>query len=96
MLFSSYFFDRFNYWAFVHTDDSTQAFERALTVDFTGAHPLFVNSDRNDLDYDSEALLSIFFADVYDRSKTISGAQTLVSYDRARDLLGYEPTVHVV
>ena len=96
LLFASYFFDRFNYWAFVHTDDSTQAFERALTVDFTGAHPLFVNSDRNDLDYDSEALLSIFFADVYDRSKTISGAQTLVSYDRARDLLGYEPTVHVV
>jgi len=25
-LFSSYFFDRFNYWTFIHTDDSTQAF----------------------------------------------------------------------
>ena len=30
------------------------------------------------------------------RSKTIAGAQTLVSFDRARDLLGYEPTVHAV
>ena len=95
-LFSSYFFDRYNYWTFIHTDDSTGAFERAISGDYVGAHPLFVNSDRNFLDYDSEALLSIFFADVYDRSKTISGAQTLVSYERARDLLGYEPTVHVV
>ncbi|MCY4071739.1 MAG: NAD(P)-dependent oxidoreductase [Chloroflexi bacterium] len=95
-LFSSYFFDRFNYWTFIHTDDSTRAFERAITGDYVGAHPLFVNSDRNYLDYDSEALLSIFFPDVPGRSKAISGAQTLVSYDRARDLLGYEPTVHVV
>ncbi|MDE2818654.1 MAG: NAD(P)-dependent oxidoreductase [Chloroflexota bacterium] len=95
-LFSSYFFDRFNYWTFIHTDDSTQAFERAITADFSGAHPLFVNSDRNYLDYDSEALLAIFFPDVPGRSKAIAGAQALVSYDRARDLLGYEATVHVV
>ncbi len=95
-LFSSYFFDRFNYWTFIHTDDSTQAFERAITGDYVGAHPLFVNSDRNYLDYDSEALLSIFFPDVRPRSKAIASAQTLVSYDRARDLLGYEATVHAV
>ena len=95
-LFSSYFFDRFNYWTFIHTDDSTQAFERAVTADYEGAHPLFVNSDRNYLDYDSEALLSIFFPDVQVRSKAIAGAQTLVSFDRARDLLGYEPTVHAL
>ena len=95
-LFSAYFFDRLNFWTFIHTDDSTQAFERALTADFTGAHPLFVNSDRNYLDYDSEALLAIFFPEARGRSKVIAGAQTLVSYDRARDLLGYEPTVHTV
>lgn len=95
-LFSSYFFDRFNYWTFIHTDDSTQAFERAITADYTGARPLFVNSDRNYLDYDSEALLSLFFPDVPARSQAIAGAQTLVSFDRARDLLGYEPTVHAL
>lgn len=95
-LFSAYFFDRYNYWTFIHTDDSTQAFERAVTADYEGAHPLFVNSDRNYLDYDSEALLSIFFPDVRVRSKAIAGAQTLVSFDRARDLLGYEPTVYAI
>lgn len=95
-LFDSYFFDRFNYWTFIHTDDSTQAFERAVTADFGGAHALFVNSDRNYLAYDSEALLSIFFPGVQVRSKAITDDQALVSFDRARDLLGYEPTVHVV
>lgn len=95
-LFSSYFFDRYNYWTFIHSDDSTQAFERALRADFAGAHALFVNSDRNYLDYDSEALLALFFPGVRRRSKALLGAQTLVSTDRARDLLGYEATVHSV
>ncbi len=92
-LFSAYFFDRYNYWTYIHTDDSTQAFERAIIADFEGAHPLFANSDRNYLDYDSEVLLSIFFSDVQGRSKPIARADTLVSFDRARDLLGFEPTV---
>ena len=95
-LFATYFFDRFNYWTFIHTDDSTQAFERAITGDFEGAHALFVNSDRNSLNYDSEALLTIFFQDARSRSKPIHGADTLVSFDRARDLLGFEPTVSQV
>ena len=92
-LLRAYFFDRFNYWAFIHTDDSTQAFEKAITADFQGAHALFVNSDRNYLGYDSEALLSIFFPDVRRRSKALKGAEAVVSIDRARDLLGFEPTV---
>lgn len=95
-LFNSYFFDRFNYWAFIHTDDSTQAFENALTANFQGAHALFVNSDCNYLNYDSEALLSLFFPDVERRAKAIRGADALVSIDRARDLIGFAPTVRTL
>jgi nucleoside-diphosphate-sugar epimerase len=90
-LWSIYFFDRYNYWSYIHTDDSTQAIEKAITADYEGAHPLFVNSDVNYLNYDSETLLRVFFPDVTERSKLIQGADTLVSYDKARDLLGYEP-----
>lgn len=93
-LFTSYFFDRFNYWTFIHTDDSTDAFERAISAEFEGAHPLFVNSERNYLDYESEALLAIFFPGVTGRSKVIDGAEALVSIDRARDLIGFEPAVN--
>jgi len=92
-LLRAYFFDRFNYWAFIHTDDSTQAFEKALTADFQGAHALFVNSDLNYLNSNSEALLANFFPEVRRRSKAIQGADALVSIDRARELIGFEPTV---
>ena len=92
-LLRAYFFDRFNYWTFIHTDDSTQAFEKAITADFIGAHALFVNSDRNYLDYDSEALLSLFFPEVHRRSKALGGAEALVSIERVRELIGFEPTV---
>ena len=91
-LLRAYFFDRFNYWAFIHTDDSTQAFEKALTAKFQGAHALFVNSDLNYVNINSEALLTLFFPDVSRRSKAIQGAAALVSIDRARDLIGFAPT----
>ena len=93
-LWSSYFFDRYNYWTFIHTDDSTQAFERAVTADFSGAHPLFVNSDRNYLGVESETLLAVFYPEVKRRVKKLVGAAALVSNDRAADLIGYEAAVH--
>lgn len=92
-LLRAYFYDRFSYWAFIHTDDSTQAFEKALTADFQGAHALFVNSDLNYLNSDSEALLATFFPEVRSRSKALQGEEALVSIDRARELIGFNPTV---
>ena len=95
-LLRAYFFDRFNYWTFIHTDDSTQAFEKAITADFKGAHALFVNSDRNYLNYEAEALLSLFFPQVRRRSKTLCGAEALVNIERVRELIGFEPTVRSI
>ena len=95
-LLRAYFFDRFNFWAFIHTDDSTQAFEKAITADFHGAHALFVNSDLNYLNIDSEALLSLFFPDVSQRAKPIPGSDALVSIDRAHELIGFKPTVRSI
>jgi UDP-glucose 4-epimerase len=95
-LLRAYFFDRYNYWSFIHTDDSTQAFEKAITADFQGAHALFVNSDRNCLNYEAEALLSLFFPEVRRRSKALQGAEALVNIERARDLIGFAPTVRSI
>ncbi len=95
-LFSSYFFDRFNYWAFIHMDDAAQAFEKGLATDFRGAHALFVNSDANYLNYESEALLAEFFPEASRRAKSIQGAEALVSINRARELIGFEPTVRAL
>lgn len=95
-LISACYYDRFNFWTFIHTDDSTQAFEKALTADVQGAHPLFVNSDRNSLGYDTEALLALFHPEVRRRIRPIVGDESPVSINRARKLLGFEPSVRSV
>jgi len=95
-VFDAWFYDRFNFWTFIHTEDSTQAFERALTADYRGAHPLFVNSDQNSLAYETETLLSLFFPRVTRRSKPLIGAESPVNIARARDLIGFEPQVRTI
>ena len=95
-LFDAWFYNRFNFWTFIHTDDSTQAFERAVTADYKGAHPLFVNSDRNSLEYETEALLALFWPKVTRRSKALIGAESPVNIARARDLIGFEPRVRTI
>ncbi len=95
-LFSAWFYDRFNFWTFIHTDDSTQAFEKAITAEYQGAHPLFVNSDQNSLLYETEALLSLFYPDVTSRAKPIIGAESPVNIARARELIGFEPRVRTI
>ena len=92
-LFDAWFYDRFNFWTFIHTDDSTQAFEKAILADYQGAHPLFVNSDRNSLEFNTETLLSGFHPEVKRRARPINGVESPVSIDRARKLIGFEPTV---
>lgn len=95
-LFNAWFYDRFNFWTFIHTDDSTQAFERAITAGYRGAHPLFVNSDQNSLEYETEALLSLFWPRVTRRSKALVGAESPVNIARARELIGFEPRVRTI
>ena len=95
-LFHACFFDRLNFWTFIHTDDSTQAFVKAIRADYTGAHPLFANSDQNTLAYDTETLLSLFFPEVTRRAKPLPGDESPVSIERARRLLGFEPTIRSI
>ena len=95
-VFDAWFYDRFNFWTFIHTDDSTQAFEKAVLADYQGAHPLFVNSDQNSLAYDTETLLSLFYPRVTRRSKALAGAESPVNIARARELIGFEPRVRTI
>lgn len=95
-LFNCMFYGRFNFWTFIHTDDSTAAFELALTADIEGAHPLFANSDRNWLGLPTETLLRLFFPEVPRRTRAIVGDESPVSIERARELLGFAPKVRAI
>jgi nucleoside-diphosphate-sugar epimerase len=94
-LWYAYAMDRFNFWAFVDERDSAQALDKALTAEFEGAHALFINDDHNWLGYDSKALVRFFYQEIAEANIALSGSQALVSIDKARSLIGFEPQYSV-
>jgi len=80
-----------NFWAIIHAEDSAQAIERGVTSDYDGSHPLFVNDSQNVLGLESELLAQTFYPRVTQRTHPLQGSETLVSIDRARQLLDFEP-----
>jgi nucleoside-diphosphate-sugar epimerase len=90
-LFGSYIADRFNYWVFVDERDAAQSLEKGVTADYEGAHPLFINDDYNYLGYEARTLARVFFPEVADFKRDLPGSAALVSIEKARALIGFEP-----
>jgi len=88
-------FGRSNFWASIDARDSAQALEKGLTADYEGSHLLFVNDSVNGAGVDSELLVQTFFPEVTKRTHPLQGQETLVSIDKARALIGYEPEHHI-
>jgi nucleoside-diphosphate-sugar epimerase len=80
-----------NFWASIHAEDAAQAFEKGLLADYEGSHPLFVNDSENAAGIASETLARLFFPQVTARVHPLVGTESLVSIDRARALIGFEP-----
>jgi hypothetical protein len=90
-LYRAFAFDRYNLWAFIDERDTAQSLEKSVTADYEGAHALFINDSVNYLGYDSRTLARLFFPNVTEFKTDLSGASALVSIDKARRLIGYEP-----
>lgn len=82
---------RVNFFTMLDERDSAQAMEKGLTSDYTGAHTLFINDSHNWTGIESAALAEVFYPDVKTFRKPLVGKETLVSIDRARQLIGFEP-----
>jgi nucleoside-diphosphate-sugar epimerase len=80
-----------DFWSIIAVEDAAQAFEKSLLAEFEGSHPLFVSQRENTVGLESEALLRLFYPEVTRRRRPIPGAGTLLSYDRAAQLIGFEP-----
>ncbi len=91
LLWRAYLIERHHLWASMDVRDAARAVELSLTAAFEGAYAMFVNDRHNQLGYDSEALARIFFPDVTARKKDLTGSTSLVSYDLARQVIGFEP-----
>jgi dTDP-4-dehydrorhamnose reductase len=84
-------FGRSNFWASIDARDSAQALEKGLLAGYRGSHALFVNDSHNAAGVDSETLVSVFFPDVTARKHPLNGTETVVSIDKARAVIGFEP-----
>lgn len=89
-------FDRPNFWAALDVRDAAQSIEKCLTAGYDGAHPLFINDRRNYLGYDGRALARLFFPNVRRFTADLAGPAALVSIERARALIGFEPEYSVM
>jgi nucleoside-diphosphate-sugar epimerase len=82
---------RDNFWTHIDARDAAQAVEKGLSAPYEGAHALFVNNSNNGLGIESEELARIFYPAVTQRKSPLVGTQSLVSIERARKLIGFEP-----
>lgn len=80
-----------DFWTVISAEDSAQAFEKAVLADYQGSHALYVNSGQNWIGIPSETLAQAFYAMVKSRKRPVNGLESLVSIEKARKLLGYEP-----
>jgi nucleoside-diphosphate-sugar epimerase len=81
---------RWNLWGYVDARDVAQAARRALTADVDGAPICIIAAADTVMPQPSAELMAAVFPDVPLR-RSVEGRETLLSIDRARDLLGYEP-----
>lgn len=82
--------NRVNFWTCLDERDSAQAIEKSLMADTLGSQVLFVNDDQNWTGVASSVLAELFYPDVKNLKKPLVGLDTLVSIDRAKQLIGFE------
>lgn len=82
---------RCNFFANIDALDAATAFELAMHAQVQGSLPIYVNDSQNITGIPSEILAEVFFPATQRRSRPLKGTESLVSIDRARALLGFEP-----
>jgi nucleoside-diphosphate-sugar epimerase len=81
---------KWNLWGYIDVRDVATAFRQALEVPLSGAHSFIIAAADTIMNQASIELLNAVFPGVT-QTKEISGFETLLSIDRARRSLGFEP-----
>lgn len=80
-----------NFFAYVDELDGAQAVEKALFAEYEGCVPIFVNAARNSVGLPVRELATLYWPLVVSIREQQEGCDTLVSIEKARSLIGYEP-----
>ncbi len=83
--------NRVNFFTMVDERDSAQAVEKGLSAPVSGSHVLFINDRLNWTGVETQVLVDLFYPDVPELKKPLPGRESLVSIERARKLIGFDP-----
>jgi nucleoside-diphosphate-sugar epimerase len=81
---------RWNLWAYIDARDGAQAVARALDLARPGFDRFIIAAADTVMERSSASLMAEYFPDVEIR-RELGEHETLLSIDRAREVLGYEP-----
>jgi nucleoside-diphosphate-sugar epimerase len=79
-----------NLWAYIDARDGAQAIRKAIEWPVTGMHPFLIANADTVMTTPSAELMATAFSAIEVR-KELSEHETLLSIDKARRVLGYEP-----
>jgi nucleoside-diphosphate-sugar epimerase len=82
---------KWNAWGYIDARDGAQSVRKALEADLTGYDVFIVANADTCMTTPSAELAAAVFPDV-PLKRPVSGTETLLSIDKARRVLGYEPT----
>jgi nucleoside-diphosphate-sugar epimerase len=81
---------RFNLWTYIDARDAAQAVRKAVEVNLKGSHIFGIANGNGVTSKDNNALLEKYYPKV-ERKRAIKSNETLISIQKARDVLGYRP-----
>ena len=81
---------KWNLWGYIDARDAAQAFRLALESSLKGADVFVIANAETVMNRSNETLLSEFFPSV-PHKRSFSPNETLLSIEKARRVLGYEP-----
>lgn len=82
-----------DFWTRVHISDVGDAVEQALVRPLQGAEAFFICDSRNILGVETDTLAKTFFPET-PHLRPLIGDESIVSIDKARRMLGFEPQCH--
>ena len=81
-----------NLWTYVHVYDVAQAHRLAIEKDLEHLHEIFfITAKENWTGKESKDLLLRFYPEIRSFSYTFSGRSAIITHEKAKRLLGYEP-----
>ena len=82
---------KWNLWGYIDARDAAQAIRRALEAPFRGAEVFVIANEETVMGRSDQELLAEVFPGVPVRKKDLGRNETLLSIEKARRMLGYEP-----